>query len=109
MADTKAADVTVFLNRGKRHFDLAPGSDGKPRRHAPGATMAYSAEEAKQHEGYPDLIDISKITNQVGMKEVRAENAKLLDENAKLRAQLAALEPKGKRAVKEEKREEVNA
>lgn len=90
-AEVKVEEGTVFLNKGKRHFDLAPGKDGKARRHAPGTTMAYSAEEAKIHEGYSDLIDVTKVPGQVNVRQVKADNAKLLDENAQLRAQLAAL------------------
>lgn len=94
MADDKKAEGSVtLLNRGKRSFDLGLDAKGKSKgRHAPGTTHAYTAEEAKRLEGYKELADISKLPGQVDAKALKAENAKLQDENKRLREQLAALE-----------------
>lgn len=102
----------VFLNKGMRHFDLAAGADGKPRRHSPGQTMEYSAAEADSHSGYSDLIDISKMPTSVNTKKLAAEKAALVDENAELKARIAALEGKSAKAkpeAKKEAKEEVKA
>lgn len=91
--NSKKSDGTVtLLNRGQRSYDLANGADGKARRHGPGATMTYSAEEAKRMEGYKELVDITKLPGQVDVTALKAENAKLLAENAGLKAQLEALQ-----------------
>lgn len=92
--EEKSVDGSAtFLNRGKRHYDLAKGADGQVRRHAPGATMLYSADEVKQMSGYSDLVDISKLPGQVDTGKLKAENARMLAENAALKAQLEALTP----------------
>lgn len=110
---TKEVEGTVILlNRGKRHYDIGFDESGKARRHSPGATMVYTAEEAKRVEAYAELVDISKIPGQVNPKAIKAENAKLVDENASLKAQLEALQNKKsepKTAKKTEIKEEVKA
>lgn len=117
MADEKKLEKaeapagTTFLNRGKRHFDIGFHPDGKAKRHSPGTTMAYTAEEAKRHEGYADLIDISKIPGSIDTKRLASDNAKLLAENLALKEQLEALgetkaadkEPKPEKSSKKEK------
>ena len=98
--DKKAAEGTVtFLNRGKRHFNLAKGADGSPRRHSPGTTMVYSAAEAEKSRGYSDLVDISKLPGQVDAVKIKADNERLAADNAALKAQLEALAPKDGSAV----------
>lgn len=93
MSDNKKSDGAVtLLNRGQRSYDLTNGADGKARRHGPGATMTYSAEEAKRMEGYKELVDITKLPGQVDVAALKAENAKLLAENTGLKAQLQALQ-----------------
>lgn len=110
MAAEKKSDVSVtLLNRGQRHFDVGVDSDGKPRRHAPGSTMVYSAEEAKKMQGYRDIVDLSKLPGAVDTRQLQADNAKLLAESIALKAQLEALQPKKKEAKKEEVKEAVKA
>ena len=109
-AEKKEVEVTVFLNKGLRHYDLGFGVDGKPRRHSPGQTMAYTAEEAARHSGYADLVDVAKMPGVVDVKQLKSENAQLADQNAKLKAQLAALEAKPAKVkveVKPEPKKEV--
>ena len=91
MSDDKKQEggSVTFLNRGQRSFDLGNG-----RRHAPGATMAYTLEEAKRMEPYAkELVDITKLPGQVDSAKLKADNAKMLAENAALKAQLEALKP----------------
>lgn len=90
--EKKESNEVVFLNRGQRHYDLNPDAQGKVRRHSPGTTMLYSAEEAKKAAGYFDLVDISKLPGQVDTNKLKAESAALHNENASLKAQLAALQ-----------------
>lgn len=96
----KEGEGTMFLNKGLRRYDLGVDKDGKARRHDPGATMLYTAEEAKRHEGYSDLIDISKMPASVNAKKLKAENEKLLEEKLALEARIAALEGKSKKSDK---------
>lgn len=96
MAETKEKEKTeeastTFLNRGLRIYDLGTGSDGKPRRHLPGTTMAYTEDEAKQHEGYSDLVDVTKMPGTESARKVKADRDRLANENEALKAQLAAL------------------
>jgi len=91
MSDDKKQEggSVTFLNRGQRSFDLGNG-----RRHAPGATMAYTLDEAKRMEPYAkELVDITKLPGQVDSAKLKADNAGLLSENAALKAQLEALKP----------------
>lgn len=92
MAEKEKEGSVTLLNRGQRHFDVGTGTDGKPRRHSPGTTFTYSADEAKRLSGYRELVDISKLPGQVDTAKLKAENAKLLDENKRLREQLIALQ-----------------
>ncbi len=103
MADEKKSEGSItFLNKSKRHYDLGLGADGKPRRHAPGATMTYTPEEAKRMASYSsDLIDITKLPGSVDVRKLKADNAALLSENAELKKQLAAFEPKAEEPVAE--------
>lgn len=98
MADEKKDKVTegsvTLLNRGKRHFEIALDAAGKPIRHAPGVAMVYSAADAKRASAYKELVDLSKMPGAVDAKKLKADNTKLADENAKLKAQLEALAPK---------------
>lgn len=103
MANDKKSDGTVtLLNRSKRHFDLGLGEDKQPRRHAPGTTMAYTAEEAAKMGAYKDLVDISKLPGQVDTGKLKADNAKLAADNAKLQAQLDAMQADKTEAPSEE-------
>jgi len=80
MSDDKKQEggSVTFLNRGQRSFDLGNG-----RRHAPGATMAYTLDEAKRMEPYAkELVDITKLPGQVDSAKLKADNAGLLSENA---------------------------
>lgn len=104
MAEEKKEGSVTFLNRGLRHYDLG-FKDGKPCRHAPGTTMVYTAEEARRAAGYRDLVDITKLPGQVDTGKIKAENAKLQDENSRLRAQLEALTPKTEDASSEQEPE----
>lgn len=107
--EVKKEDGSVtFLNRGSRTFDLGSDKHGKHKRHAPNTTMAYTAEEAARHQGYPDLVDISKLPGQVDRKEAEAENKRLASENEELKKQLAALQPPAE-PVKAKKKETVAA
>lgn len=92
MADDKKKDdgVVTLLNRGKRHYDVI-GLDGKPTRHAPGATMTYGKDEAEKLVGYSDLIDITKLPGQVNARALRAENETLKAEKERLEKQIAAM------------------
>lgn len=91
MSEKSAGNVTL-LNRGQRSYEVANGADGKSRRHGPGTTMEYSAEEAKKMAGYRDLVDISKLPGQVDVGAIKAESVRLTAENAVLKAQLQALQ-----------------
>lgn len=95
--DKKADGSVTLLNRGRRHFDLGKGQNGSPRRHSPGTTMAYTAEEAGRMAGYQDLVDISKLPGQVNAAKLKSDNDKLTADNEALKARLDALEsaPKG--------------
>jgi hypothetical protein len=101
----------TFLNRGSRTFDLGIGADGKPRLHIKGSTMVYTAVEADQHQGYPDLVDISKLPGVVDQTAIKDENAKLAAENAELKKQLAGLTPPSDTpvVVASSKRQKVSA
>lgn len=104
MADDKKDGSVTLLNRGQRWFDIGVGADKKPRRHGPGTTMTYSAEEAKRVEGYKDLMDITKLPGSLDAKKLKAENNQLSDENKRLKEQLAALSaPKVEEPRKKEK------
>lgn len=108
-SDKKAADGSVtFLNKGKRHYDTI-GEAGEKLRHAPGATMTYSAEQAARMAQYKDLIDITKLPGQVNAAELRAESARLKADNEALKARLEALEPAKAEEPKEEAKEEAAA
>lgn len=110
MADTVKIEegTVVLLNRGRRHYEIGFDAAGKPRRHAPGTAMSYTLEEAKRVAGYMELVDVAKLPGQVNTKAIQAENAKLADENASLKAQLEALQAK-KSEKKAEKKVEVAA
>lgn len=95
MEDKKDGGVTVtLLNRGQRSYEVAGTEPGKTRRHAPGATMDYTAEEAGKLGMYKELVDITKLPGQIDAAKTKADNAKLLADNAALKAQLEALTPK---------------
>lgn len=101
MADEKKADgrTVALFNKSQRAFDhgLEVGADGKksPRRHMPNTSHLYTAEEAAKLSGYKELIDLSKLPGQIDARKLKEDNAKLSDENARLKASLAALqEPK---------------
>ena len=99
MADKEKAkeasqdESVTFLNRGQRSYDLGNDAAGKPRYHRPGTTMAYTAAEAARHEGYSDLIDISKMPGTESARKVKDDRDALAAENTALKAQLAALNP----------------
>ena len=108
MADEKKSEQKLIslLNRGKRHFDgLDP--EGKPRRHSPGEVHSYTAEGAKQLEGYKELVDISKLPGSVDASKLADDNKSLNDENARLKAELAALGDK--KDEKKDKKEKIAA
>lgn len=109
-ADKKEDGSITLLNKGLRHFDLGADKEGKPRRHAPGTTMSYTAEEAKKHSIYKDLIDISKMPGQVDVRKLKADKEALQDENTRLKAQLEALSTaKTEKPKKADKPEVVEA
>lgn len=104
MADDKKSDGSVtLLNRSQRYFEIAIGPDKKPIRHAPGAAMVYSGQEAKLALGYKDLVDLSKMPGAVDSRKLKAENNKLSDENSRLKAELAALSSSKTDAPEKEK------
>lgn len=110
MADEKksAGGSVTLLNKGQRHYDLGNDASGQPRRHAPGTTHTYSAEEAARMVTYRDLVDISKLPGQVDVKKLKVDNDKLLSENARLKEQLAALESRPSSKKKEPELEKVS-
>ena len=91
MADEKDEAFVTYLNRGKRKFDLGFDENRKPKYHLPGTTMSYTEEQAKLHEGYADLVDVTKMPGQENARKVRADRDALKKENDELKAQLAAL------------------
>lgn len=94
MSNEKKSDGGVtLLNRGQRAYEIGDGTAlGKVRRHAPGTTMTYSIEEAEKMGQYKELVDISKLPGQVDVGQLKADNAKMLSENAALKAQLESLQ-----------------
>lgn len=92
MADEKKSEPKLIslLNRGKRHFD-GLDAEGKPRRHSPGEVHSYTVEGAKLLDGYKELVDISKLPGSVDASKLADDNKSLNDENARLKAELAAL------------------
>ena len=82
MADDKVA----VYNRGQRTYVLKD-----KRKLAPGQSQEVAADEAKSLLDYRDLVDMSKVAPKAGekMKQLQDDNAALLDENAKLKQQLA--------------------
>lgn len=91
--EEKTIGSITFLNRGKRRFHIGFDADKKPVIHMPGFTMLYTAEQAEAHQGYADLIDISKLPGQVNTKQLESDNKRLLAEKESLEKQLAALQP----------------
>lgn len=98
MADEKKSEgLVTLLNKGARVWDHGfeeKGGKKVARKHLPGTTMTFTAEEAKKLDGYKELVDITKLPGQLDLKKVIAENTKLLDENKRLREQLLALQSK---------------
>lgn len=98
MGNDKTAEAggATLINTGKRTYDLGPAeSDEKksPRQHRPGTTFFYSASELVRMAPYvgKELMDITKLPGQVDVRKLKEENARLLDENRRLREQVAAL------------------
>lgn len=91
-----------LLNKGKRHFDGLDAA-GKPRRHSPGEVHSYSPEGAKLLEGYKELADISKLPGTIDAAKLESDNKSLNDENARLKAELAALGDKKDDGKKDKK------
>lgn len=90
MANGREKEVVTLLNRSKRHFDL-----GRDRRVAPGEAVEVTVEEAKKFSSYKELVDASKLSVKgLGSAEttkLKADNAALTEENAKLKEQLSGV------------------
>ena len=90
----KDETVVTLYNKGKRRYLLAlDPKTSKPIFHEAGTSRAYTAKEAAEHEGYPDLIDVTKMPGQEDARKTKADKERLEKENEALRAQLAALVP----------------